>query len=647
MRLRWPGLVVLAVCALPAGLRAVQFTVINTNDSGAGSLRQAILDANAAMGPDNIVFAIPSGGVQTISPTSPLPVVTDPVTIDGYTQPGASPNTLPIGNNAVLLIELNGTSAGAGDFLSISGGNSVIRGLVINRGQGNSGLRLFTAGGNTVIGNFIGTDPAGTVPMGNDCAGLRVDSPSNIIGTPAPADRNVISGTFGCSIDLVIAGSSQLVQNNYIGTNAAGTQNMGGSVGIDISAGAVGVTIGAPAGGGNVISGHGEAIRIRNPGTSANVANNLIGTNAAGTAAIPNVEAIMISSANNCVIGGLGPGLGNVISGNTGVGIVVDNSSGTIISLNRIGTLADGVTPLPNGSHGIEILNASSSNFIGALPALNLESLRSASDRLSRQGGAFGPNTIAFNGGDGIFIGPTAGTGNGVLQNSIFSNGGLGIDLGPDGVTANDPQDPDTGPNNLQNFPVITSVTPGAGSVTIQGTLNSLPSTSFEILFFNSPACDPSGNGEGQTFLGTQGVTTDASGNAAFNVVLPVSVPGGSVITATGLFIVGGKGFLAESSEFSACFLVPGGVTVTPTQTSTQTPTPTETPTPTPTITPTGTQSPTLTATLTPTATPTPTQTIAGGGPGAPSNIPTLSGWMLALFGLLVAGVALRLLRRM
>src|SRR6266436_9118043 len=98
----------------PASLFSTTFTVTNTNDSGAGSLRQAILDANNNPGLDTIAFNIPGPGVRTISPTSALPTVTDPVIIDGYTQPGASPNTLASGDNAVLKIVLDGTNAGPG-----------------------------------------------------------------------------------------------------------------------------------------------------------------------------------------------------------------------------------------------------------------------------------------------------------------------------------------------------------------------------------------------------------------------------------------------------------------------------------------------------------------------------------------------------
>ncbi len=113
----------------------------------------------------------------------------------------------------------------------------------------------------------------------------------------------------------------------------------------------------------------------------------------------------------------------------------------------------------------------------------------------------------------------------------MFSNAGLGIDLGADGVTPNDAGDGDTGANNLQNFPVLTSAT--SGSTTIEGTLNSTPNTKFRLEFFSSTECDPSGYGEGETFLVFIDVTTDGSGNVTFTVTFPDTVPGGHFITAT------------------------------------------------------------------------------------------------------------------
>lgn len=154
-------------------LAPATFTVVNTLDTGAGSLRQAILDANAAPGADLIDFNIPGAGVQTIAPASGLPTITDPVTIDGYTQPGASPNTLAVGNDAVLRIELDGSGAGHAAYgLRIFGGNSTVRGLVINR-FANDGIWLWSQA-NVIEGNFVGIDPTGTQGQGNRFSGIAI-----------------------------------------------------------------------------------------------------------------------------------------------------------------------------------------------------------------------------------------------------------------------------------------------------------------------------------------------------------------------------------------------------------------------------------------------------------------------------------------
>src|SRR5205085_6799214 len=196
---------------------------------------------------------------------------------------------------------------------------------------------------------------------------------------------------------------------------------------------------------------------------------------------------------------------------------------------NLIGTTATGNAALPNAI-GVIITGSSQNNTIGGAAA-----------------GA--GNVIAFNNDDGVSI--SSGTGNSVRANAIHDNGTtatqLGIDLGPDGVTPNDAGDPDTGANNLQNFPVLTSAVTSGGNTTIQGTLNSTTNTQFTIEFFANPACDASGNGEGQTFLGSTLVTTDASGNATINTSLAVNVPAGQAVTATATDPDN------NTSEFSAC----------------------------------------------------------------------------------------------
>ena len=144
------------------------------------TLRAAIEEANDTPGPDVINFKIGgTAAVKTISPTSPLPAITDPVTINGYSQPRAKANTKTSGNNAVLKIQLDGTNAGAGaNGLTITAGSSTVRGLVINRFSGD-GIRLETGGNNTTAGNFIGTDSAGTSALGNAGNGVSIDGSSD------------------------------------------------------------------------------------------------------------------------------------------------------------------------------------------------------------------------------------------------------------------------------------------------------------------------------------------------------------------------------------------------------------------------------------------------------------------------------------
>ena len=147
----------LAVLAAPHG-NAATLIVSNTSASGPGSFQQAILDANATNGLDTIAFHIPGTGVQTITPTNALPPITDSVVIDGTTQPGFA---------GTPLIELNGASAGANDGLRLQAGNSTIRGLAINRFAG-AGIHVTAPSGtNFIQGNFIGTDPSGSIARGN------------------------------------------------------------------------------------------------------------------------------------------------------------------------------------------------------------------------------------------------------------------------------------------------------------------------------------------------------------------------------------------------------------------------------------------------------------------------------------------------
>jgi hypothetical protein len=574
------GICALAGAFLPAAIAsAATFTVINTNDSGAGSLRQAVIDANTNAGADTIDFNIPIAGLQTIALLSALPALTEPVTVNGYSQPGSSPNSNGpgLGDNSVHLIVINGAAAGGGSYaftVSPGGSGSTFQGLVMDAfqtdgsGNGGGGFFLNGASGCTIAGNFIGTDATGNGGFGNLGPGIFAinASPNNMIGGTTPAARNVISGNNHGGVILGNTGTTgNLVQGNFIGLNAAGTAT---------------VSIQQP---GGVI------INIQGPG------NNTIGGNTADAR--------------------------NVISGNFGAAVDIENGSQTnVVQGNFIGTDVTGTLPVPNGGGG---------NFGGVFISDGFSG--AATDNTIGGTGAGEGNVIAFNNGNGITLSAFQGNANVrnlISGNRIFSNTALGIDLGNDGVTPNDAGDGDTGQNNLQNFPVITSATAGAGTTTIVGTFNSSSSATFTLEFFSSVNCDPSGNGEAEIFLGTAQVITDAGGNAAFNVVLPVSIPAGQVVAATATDSTN------NTSEFSACVAIVGGG---PTPTPTATPTATSTPTPTPTG--------TATVTATPTFTPNPggpTPTPSGGS----VTVPTLSfPWQILLVTALAA-TALFLLRR-
>ncbi len=197
------------------------YLVTNTTDGGPGSLRQAIMDANGHANinpqtPDNISFAIPVAGLQSIIPASVLPTITDPVVIDGYTQPGSVPNTLAVGDNSVHLVELNGNNA-AFKALIITAGGSTVRGLVINNFNGNgatTAITLQTLGGNKVEGCFLGLNAAGTAGATNRDFGVDIEnSPNNTIGGATPAARNVISGN---NTGIQVNGITS-VRNHYSG----------------------------------------------------------------------------------------------------------------------------------------------------------------------------------------------------------------------------------------------------------------------------------------------------------------------------------------------------------------------------------------------------------------------------------------------
>jgi len=249
------------------------------------------------------------GTLKTVTLTSALPTLTDThgVDINAYSQNGATANSLSAGNNAVLRIQLSGANAGmTADGFLISGGNSTIRGFIIN-GFKKAGVRMVTNGNNVVSGNFIGTDAAGTTAIKNT-TGVEIDSGNNnTIGGATPAARNVISGnSFGVALSV---GGSNRVSNNFIGTTPSGLAALGNAfAGVNISSGSSNIIGGTSAAERNVISGNAsDGVQITGSSSSGNmVRGNFIGTDVTGAAVLANQGAgVFISDSPNNTVGGI------------------------------------------------------------------------------------------------------------------------------------------------------------------------------------------------------------------------------------------------------------------------------------------------------------------------------------------------------
>jgi hypothetical protein len=312
-------------------------------------LRAAIQQANATAGADTINFAIPGTGVKTIAVGATglgtLPTITDPVTINGYTRPGSSPNTKALGNDAVLKIELSGNGANVtGLTITHVSGSSVIKGLVINRFGEGIGIVGDTVD-NHIEGNFIGTDPSGTLDRGNTDDGVNVfdGASENVVGGTTPAARNVISGNV-CNAVFVSNATGNRIQGNYIGTDKTGTKSLPNGDGFGCAAVAInnsfGNTVGGTTGGArNLISGNGsDGVGIFGSSQSNKVLGNRIGTTANGTGALGNGEAgVLISgtnASNNIVGDGTSAG-SNTIAFNGEDGVEVDRNAAIRNAISR------------------------------------------------------------------------------------------------------------------------------------------------------------------------------------------------------------------------------------------------------------------------------------------------------------------------
>lgn len=519
---------------------------ICATSAGVCSLRAAISEANRHSGPDTILFNIPGTGAQTIQLNSRLPTLSDGsggTTIDGYSQPGAQANTSATISNAQIKIQLRGNGPNAFDLMQITSAGNVIRGLSTFNARRSIWVYGSGAHNNLIVGNFIGTNAAGTFGLTTHVLyayGVELENGANNnqVGSASPADRNIISGNARTGLDINSDGTDHnVVYGNIMGLNPSGTarlQNL--RHGIDVNSGpSYNIFGGTGAGQRNILSGNGEdqndafvaGIEISHSTlTSFNsVIGNCIGTDATCNTATSwsfnrhygvNLE----DGVNNSIVA-------NNVIGNNPQGGLRATGTGTnanAIHDNRIGISLNG-TAISNPNFAIQIARGAKHNTVG-------------------------PNNIITGSPYGVQILDDASDNNKITQNSIYNNSKLGIDLGPVlGVTPNDSGDGDTGPNQGLNFPVLTSAT----TTRVTGTACAESGVSkpcrIEVFIAQRTTSDlGSGNfGQGKTFVGA--ATTTSSGS--FTVTIS-GVTVGQFLTATATDAAG------NTSEFSRNIQVGG-----------------------------------------------------------------------------------------
>ncbi len=449
------------------------------------------------------------------------------------------------GRDGVLIASSNNTVGG-----TVSGARNVIG------GNGSYGVELpFGASSNVVLGNYIGTNIFGTAALGN-ANGVAIGDTGNTVGGTTAAARNIISGNTGDGVVIENTATTNLLQGNYIGLNAAGTGAVANSIGIEDAG--VGTAIGGSASGArNVISGNtGDGVLIDSTASGESLQGNYIGLTAAGNASLANLNGVEVAGSSN-TIGGTAVASLNVISGNGESGVLLDSSgTGNLIQGNYLGTDSTGKSGVANGTYGIEVVGnnntiggtaAGSQNVIsgnsgggvyinasGTLVQGNSIGINVSAAALGNGGYGVGiisssnntiggngaGNTIADNAGGGVFV--SAGSGNTISQNSIYANGpsntGPGISLigsANNGIVA----------------PTLTSASISGTTLTVQGTFSApTANVSYVLEFFANTSSDP----EGRVYLGSLTVKPTSTGTQNFTFTTTTTVTGTyPLITAT------------------------------------------------------------------------------------------------------------------
>jgi parallel beta-helix repeat protein len=461
------------------------------------------------------------------------------------------------GNNGVRITDSNGVKIftayigtdkngrapvkNAGHGVDIEGASSdtevgeVAMGNVIS-GNGGAGVRATGSGvvGTRVMANRIGVDEAGGTSLANVDGVYVADTLSTRIGEGGRR-MNVISGNTGFGVRITLGAQNATVAGNHVGLDAGGGAAIAnGLSGIYVGDGSRRITIGGGAGDGNWIAGNTqEGIIIAGQGGTETVGifGNTIGLDRRNVAR-PNRGGVLVDSGARRIVIGAAGGRGNTISGNAQTGVTVrhNGTSGVDVHANLIGTDAAGA-PRPNLT-GVSIEDGATRVRVGGL-------------------GAGEANTIAFNAGNGVQVLGNPTDRNPIRGNRIFENGGLGIDLDGNGVDRPDAGDADAGPNEQMNAPsMCIGVDRTTGRVYLAGQLLHPAAGTADIDFYANTALDPTGIGEGRTYLGT--MRANAAGRFGVRDITraPLGVAPGTFITATATDANG------NTSEFSTAIAI-------------------------------------------------------------------------------------------
>jgi len=465
---------------------AVPATIVvtNTNDSGSGSLRAAIIAANSDPDANDITFAIPGACPRTIALSTTLPDITTSINFLGGSQPGWVANSSTTGFNATLCVLIKPASGTLGTALRVPATATNVNLYVGHIGFGGFGQPLLLLGGTNTI---------------------------------------VLGSQFGGTAGGVTLPGAGLYAINVGAPNAAGSLVVGGS-----DAGARNLIGGAQQAGINIQS------TVQSDVVHCQIAGNLIGMNRDGNTPLPNFTGVLLGG-SGCEVEF------NRIVGNTRDAITINGAGGNNVALNTIGIGANGSGVFNSGA-GVRI-TAGDNNAIFA-------------------------NTIRFMVAGGVLVTGSAGDGNAIVSNAIYDNGatsdGMDIDIGGLGPTANDPADIDAGPNQLQNFPVVTSVqvtsarhgdgtqgSPPAVTAVLTATLNGVPDAGpYFIQAYFSSSCSPNGRGHAEQAIGmTTMSVTQVNVDTAFSVDIQLpDVAAGHVVSLTATSPQN------STSELGSCF---------------------------------------------------------------------------------------------